>query len=103
MDTVLIKEKYGISLWCPNTFSIKLCFSNIVLCMSIPEVRDFMRALYHACPIEKNTTEGREVCVYILPTPIPTLQLAFTENEQMYILEFCKKSIRLAERLVLAN
>lgn len=103
MDTVLIKEKHGIAVWCAATSSIKLCFSNLVFCMTIPELRDFMRELYYACPVEKNSSEGREISAYVLPTPIPTLQLAFTSKEQLYLLNFCKQAIQLAQNLVLAN
>lgn len=47
-----------------------------------------MRKLYYACLIEKNSTNGKEISAYILPIPIPTLQLAFTTKEQLYYLGF---------------
>lgn len=103
MDTVLIKEKHGISIWCAATGCIKLCFSNLVFCMTIPELNDFIKELYNACPVEKSNAEGNEVAAYVLPTPIPTLQLVFTAKEQLYLLDFCKQSIQLAQTLVLAN
>lgn len=102
-NKTLINEKYGLAIWCSNKGCIKLCFANLILYMPVEELKDFMRGLYNAFAIENSTNKFKEVSVFIMPTPMQNMQLAFTPNEQRYLLDLCQRSILLAEELILAN
>ncbi len=62
-----------------------------------------MNGLFHATGIEKENDMPGEIAVYILPTPLHSIQLAFTSNEQQYLLGLCQRSIQLAEKMILSN
>ena len=100
---ILVNEKYGMSSWNGNIGCIKLCFANLVLCRYIDELKDFMKGLYYAKPIEKTNSINKEISVYLQPTPMQSMQLAFTPKEHQYLLGLCQRSILLAEKLVIAN
>ena len=101
-NKTLINEQYGLSIWCSSKGCIKICFANLILFMPIEELKDFMRCLYKAVAVEKTGSE-KEISVFIMPTPLENMQLAFTPKEQRYLLGLCQRSIVLAEQMILAN